>query len=574
MTVVIVGGGPTGLFTGIVLTTYGVETIVLEKSADIRRHGGATHLHSETCQSLLKFGLREFVEQSTLPKSQFYLYKAKIKTPSNDLGDVVFPIPQMAKNGPFAGLAAENLIYQGDLEAALLARASELGVRVEFGQEVVSLEDDNEHVLVRTQQGMKLRASYIIGADGAKSFVREHYIKSDFEEFDSGSKRLFFILDLIAKRDIFAEQKDPSESWAMLDPARPVSFFRMPNQRFRLAFWLKEGEDSDSFQDDKKVEAFVEDELAPIWANQLRRGVDYEIDRPAAYWVRHRKVKEMRKNRCFLIGDAAQVMGPFMGQGLCQGIRASFNLCFKLALVVKAKASPSLLDTFETEMQPFSRRMVQVTAMSLYVNQTRSPFVAALRDWILAPFLKYVVAAKVLEPAQPYIANDLTDADLGAGGLWWTKPSSKATGKVFVQPWVLPTHSVLDKSETDGDSKQELVKICDCLDTSKFVVVTFDNFNALAHLDEAQLQFLQRDLRASFVRLVTAGKKLEEKADAETVLYEAHYGGRYVLPKWRDLHGSPSALIVRPDGYIFASVSVGGDLQSAVQHLITSLQVA
>src|SRR4029434_2025175 len=82
--------------------------------------------------------------------------------------------------------------------------------------------------------------------------------------------------------------------------------------------------------------------------------------RRAWYTFRGAVADRWRHGRVFLLGDAAHLTPPFIGQGMCAGIRDAANLAWKLALVVQGTADERLLDTYQAERRPYARRVVQL----------------------------------------------------------------------------------------------------------------------------------------------------------------------------------------------------------------------
>ncbi len=86
-----------------------------------------------------------------------------------------------------------------------------------------------------------------------------------------------------------------------------------------------------------------------------------------------------RNGRLFLLGDAAHLTPPFIGQGMCAGIRDAANLAWKLALVVRGDADDRLLDTYEAERRPYARRVVQIAVAIGWLMTGGTARTAAIR---------------------------------------------------------------------------------------------------------------------------------------------------------------------------------------------------
>ena len=97
-------------------------------------------------------------------------------------------------------------------------------------------------------------------------------------------------------------------------------------------------------------------ELLSPWGNLE----DMIIERKAVYRFHARAVDAFSKGRVFLAGDAAHITPPFVGQGLVAGLRDAANLCWKLAWVVKGRADPGILDTYDEERRPHAKAMINL----------------------------------------------------------------------------------------------------------------------------------------------------------------------------------------------------------------------
>jgi 3-(3-hydroxy-phenyl)propionate hydroxylase len=101
------------------------------------------------------------------------------------------------------------------------------------------------------------------------------------------------------------------------------------------------------------------------------------------YWLRHRVTESYTHGRTTFLGDAAHVMGPFLGQGVCHALRDASNVVWKLSLVLHGKAPLALMATVHPEMVPIAERLVKATAMVMDACHTRNPTFAAFRDAVI-----------------------------------------------------------------------------------------------------------------------------------------------------------------------------------------------
>jgi 3-(3-hydroxy-phenyl)propionate hydroxylase len=125
----------------------------------------------------------------------------------------------------------------------------------------------------------------------------------------------------------------------------------MPGGRYRFEFMLNSGEDVEEMLRSDVAEERL---LAPL----IPRG-SATIERTASYTFFGAVAKQWRQNRVFLAGDAAHLMPPFLGQGMCSGIRDAHNLAWKLDRVIGGGAPEVLLDTYELERRPHVAQVIQ-----------------------------------------------------------------------------------------------------------------------------------------------------------------------------------------------------------------------
>ncbi|KAJ8599496.1 hypothetical protein CTAYLR_007319 [Chrysophaeum taylorii] len=514
--VVVVGGGPVGLYAGAVLGCAGVETVVVERNEGVRSHGGATHLAGEVLQLLVGLGLERFPKESTMPKPDFHCYKHGKKA-TGCRGDMVFSVPN--ERGPCGGLPAVSMIYQGELEAALLRRCLELpSVEVKFSCEVTGIREEENGVVVELARLGELRAAYVVAADGAKSECRTR-LGVRVEDLDPG-KYDFLIYDLLLKK----EQKP--ESYLLCDAERPIAYFPMPGRKGRFGLWLVPGE---------TIEGMLEEEAAAEFLKtnfDLVHHEDYEFDRRAPYRLRHRVASELATRRTFFVGDAAQVMGPFMGQGLNQGLRAATNLAWKLCYALDG--TPAFLDTFDSEMRPSSIKAVKVTLASMHLFHTRARWKAVLRDWCVAPIAKNIIAPLAIHRTMRYAPSDLTAMP---GAVVVSAKFPRAAGTVFIQPLLNSSAPILSFNNPRA-----------------FHFVGFDGIDPLDLVDSIDRDRLENQLNTNFVSV------------RDDTLIEPD---RLVVSEWRRLHKNPDLAIIRPDLYVFSTFR-RSDLTSALADLIRS----
>jgi 3-(3-hydroxy-phenyl)propionate hydroxylase/flavoprotein hydroxylase len=228
-------------------------------------------------------------------------------------------------------------------------------VSVNLGKEAVGLQEFNDHVelIVKDLDGEETRisAKYIVGCDGANSFVRknmEHTIT------DLGFVADWLVVDIIPQE----ERKWSPMNLQLCDPARPTTVVSGGPGRRRWEFMALPGETKEELNKEE-----VAWQLLEAWNITPDNAV---LERHAVYTFKALWVDEWRKGRLMLAGDAAHLTPPFMGQGMCSGIRDAQNLSWKLDLVLSGKADDKLLDTYTMERKPHNQAVVEA---ALYLGK-------------------------------------------------------------------------------------------------------------------------------------------------------------------------------------------------------------
>ncbi len=212
-------------------------------------------------------------------------------------------------------------------------------------------------------------ARYVIGADGANSFVRE---AAGIGWEDLGFAERWLTLDL-RPHDIAALDRLPT-SCQWCDPARPHMHTRNGREHRRWEFMLLPGESDAEFGDEARIWELLSPWIEPDEGTIIRHAV---------YEFRSLLAETMRRDRVLLAGDAAHLMPPFMGQGMCTGIRDAHNLAWKLDLVLRGEFPDDLLDSYSVERRPHSEWVTRFSVEMGRVSCELDAAAAAERDALL-----------------------------------------------------------------------------------------------------------------------------------------------------------------------------------------------
>lgn len=339
--VLIIGAGPTGLVLALWLTRLGVKVRIIDKTAAPGTTSRALAVQARTLELYAQLDLSDSViaKGHRTPAANLWVGgERKARIPLNDIGKGLTPYPFL------------HIFPQDEHEKLLVAKLESLGVSVERQTELVHFAEQPNGVVahLRGADGGEsdCEATYVAGCDGARSKVRETIGTG----FPGGTyEHLFYVADVKAKGPAV-----DGELHIDLDVADFIAVFPLAGEgRARLIGTVRDeraGRADTLTFDDVSNDAIGQMKLTPT-----------EIHWFSTYHVHHRVTQHFRKGRAFLIGDAAHIHSPAGGQGMNTGIGDAINLAWKLAAVVKGRASDTLLDSYEAERIGFARRLVAST---------------------------------------------------------------------------------------------------------------------------------------------------------------------------------------------------------------------
>lgn len=331
--VLVVGYGPVGAALAALLGRYGARVLVVDKATDILLAPRAIALDNEALRILQMVGLPEDAfDKIAIPQVRMHC-------------PVVGEFGRVNTSGSIDGHPKLVTFYQPDLERALRRTAQGLaGVSVRTGTEMIGFSEQEDGVLVRLRAPdggeQQVRARYLVGADGAASQVR----RAIGQEFEG---RTYAEDWLIVDAKNVPGGFDHIEF--LCDPKRPTPHMIAPGGRIRWEFMLRPGETREAMERDETIARL----LAP-WGDSGQ----FEIERKAVYRFHARCCERFSRGRVFLVGDAAHITPPFVGQGLVAGLRDVANLAWKLAWVLNGQASPAVLDSYDQERRPHAAKMI------------------------------------------------------------------------------------------------------------------------------------------------------------------------------------------------------------------------
>jgi 3-(3-hydroxy-phenyl)propionate hydroxylase len=356
---IVVGAGPTGAVLAALLGARGHRVLVLERDADIYPLPRAVHMDHEIVRVLQEI---EVLDRLAPHTSTIDTYRFQ-----NAAGDVLLEIGGGDRLAP-SGFVASTMFVQPELEALLRDRLESLAtVDARFGAVVTDIAVDGDVTVTYQEQARAIRATarYLIGCDGAASFVRR-WLGGSIE--DLGFDEPWVVVDMRVKGRLPLPE---NTAYQFCDPRRPTTCVPAGPGRRRWEFMLLPGEPREAMGQWENVWPLLEpwggrDALEPV--------------RLAVYRFHALVVERWRAGPVLLAGDAAHQTPPFMGQGLCSGVRDAANLAWKLSRVLRGRAAETVLDSYQAERAPHFRHVVETSVAMGRIVCELDPARAAARD--------------------------------------------------------------------------------------------------------------------------------------------------------------------------------------------------
>jgi 3-(3-hydroxy-phenyl)propionate hydroxylase len=363
--VAIVGYGPVGEVLANLLGAAGLSVAVFEREAGIHHSPRAGHIDGEVMRIVQTLGLGAEVEAVTVRWKGMRFVSAQ--------GVLLVDRPGPTAPGP-QGWFDDLYFHQPDLERCLRRGVERYpNVKVSLRHDVFAIEEAPDGALLRVEdlsrgELRRVRARYVVGCDGARSLVRRLI---GTRQHDYGLHQPWLVLDLIRTRPV----ELPEFTTQFCDPARPMTYIHPRGDRLRWEIMVMPHDDPVRMTRPEGYWPLVSRWIGPEDA-QTERAVIYTFHSLVAH--------EWRRGRLLVAGDAAHQMPPFLGQGLCAGVRDAANLAWKLVRVVRGEAPEALLDTYGEERKAHVAAVIELAVRLGGVIQTTDPLAAARRDRVFA----------------------------------------------------------------------------------------------------------------------------------------------------------------------------------------------
>ncbi|MGH9867248.1 MAG: FAD-dependent monooxygenase [Candidatus Polarisedimenticolia bacterium] len=376
--VLVVGAGPTGLMLANQLGRRGVRTTIIDRHAGPSLETRALGVQARTLEIYASLGVAERAIELGKRGTGANIWaegRWMARVPLGEAGRSVTPYPFIL------------ILGQDDNERIMGDRLRDWGIEVQWNTELVGLQQEAGHVAatVKLPDGATRRviAPWVAGCDGAHSAVRE---LSGITFPGAPYEHVFFVADTEVTGKMV-----PDEVNAYLWRTGFHLFFPMRGKdHWRIVGILPPG------LREKDDVGF--DDVIPSLRDEAGAGLSFKAcSWFSTYRIHHRSASRFRDRRCFLLGDAAHIHSPVGAQGMNTGLQDACNLGWKLALVVLARAGPSLLDTYEQERVPIARRLLNTTDRAFRIIVSDSRPAGLLRTKVLARIVGFALRLQAIQ---------------------------------------------------------------------------------------------------------------------------------------------------------------------------------
>ncbi|MGY1625186.1 FAD-dependent oxidoreductase [Geodermatophilus sp. SYSU D00965] len=365
--VLVVGSGPAGSSAALALATYGVQTTVITKYGRLADTPRAHITNQRTMEALRDLGVEEEVMAEAVPQELMGNLVYCTSIAGEELGRLHAWGTRPDRLADYTAASPSRIcdMPQDLMEPVLLHNAQSRGAKVRFDTEYLSLQQDDDGVTVHVRDRLRgdeydIRARYVIGADGGRSQVAEEIgLPLQGQMGVGGSINIVFEADL---SHLVADR--PSVLYWVLQPGADVGgigagLVRMVRPWHKwLIVW---GYDINGPAPD------LTEEYALSIVRKLvgDDSVKVTISSSSAWTVNHMSAERYSVGRVFCAGDAVHRHPPSNGLGSNTSIQDSYNLAWKLAMVLKGQAGPGLLDTYSAERAPVGKQIVDRANQSI-----------------------------------------------------------------------------------------------------------------------------------------------------------------------------------------------------------------
>ncbi len=356
--VLIVGSGPAGVASAALLSTYGVQNVMIEKYSWLANMPRAHITNQRTMEVLRELGVEDEVCQDAVPQELMGNNVFCTSLAGEEVGRLLTWGNHPSRRADYELASPSKMvdIPQTLLEPIIFGKAMREGCIARFKTEYLSHTQDSDGVVATVrdrvaEQTYRIRAKYMIGADGGRSqIVRDLGLPLDGQEGLAGSMNIEFDADLshlVAHR--------PSVLYWVFQPGSAggigAGVLRMIRPWGKwLGMW--------NYDVSQGRPDYSEEEIRQILFRLIGEEVPLKVTRVSYWSVNNIVARQYAKGRVFCMGDAVHRHPPTNGLGSNTSIQDAYNLAWKLKLVLESKAGPELLESYGAERQPVGKQIV------------------------------------------------------------------------------------------------------------------------------------------------------------------------------------------------------------------------
>lgn len=389
--VLVIGAGPVGLTMAIELARYGVPVRIIDKLPTRTTQSRALAIWPRTLELLQASGCVKAFVANGLHAKALRIHRGN---------KILARIPFKTISSYFNYLL---MLPQSETEKLLEEHLKTLGCTVERETELTNFVDKGDSVSCtlthKEGKGESLEASWLIGCDGAHSFVRSKLGMV----FEGDTLPISFVLADVRVAGLSIPPDEPTIFWHH-DGA--VMLFPISRDRSRIIADI--GLAPLHMPDLEEIQEIINQRglggltlSDPVWLSDFA--------------VNERKVREYRKGRIFLAGDAAHIHSPAGGQGMNMGMQDAFNLAWKLALVEQKKVKPFLLDSYSIERSAVAQKILSDSRRMTKVVLLKNHNLQRLRNFIVKFILSIPMVRHVIANRLSGVMLNYPDSPLNAG---------------------------------------------------------------------------------------------------------------------------------------------------------------
>jgi 3-(3-hydroxy-phenyl)propionate hydroxylase len=503
--VAIVGFGPTGAVAAALLGQYGLKVFVCDSQVAIYDKPRAIALDHEIMRVFQQIGILDEIAPFIEPFTDSHFFGAE--------GQLIKIMSTLPPPYPL-GFPPSLVFTQPAIEAALRQAVQKLSnVTVALGATLTGLKNQLNEVELDVQSSSSqqtIKAQYLIACDGASSTVRKAL---NIAWTDLGFDQAWLVVDTVLNDQ--GLKKLPNFSVQFCEPQRPTTMVIGPGLHRRWEFAINPGEDREFLASPKGTWALLARWLKPT---------DAKLWRQASYRFHALVAQHWNIGRVFLAGDAAHQQPPFLGQGMCQGIRDAANLSWKLSAVLQHGAPVEILASYGSERQA---HVTELTSRIKHIGQLvgeRDPVKAKLRDQKLLSEHGGTVKPTPRQNVQPALGPGL--------GLASNHP---AVGTLFPQPWI----------KSVGHNPEQRIRMDDVFGRGWRLIIQTKSPSSLR-------QAAAKACSSHLTMIDLESQGWQESDD--------------VMAKWFQTMNC-AAVLVRPDHYVYGVANTSAQLTKILAHL-------